>query len=358
MPADDERMAALLAALPAAEPSELTTARASALVRLSLACAEREWPNKPGHVLDGEAALRPPRELTPAFFGCFDWHSAVHGHWAMLRVLRRFPDLPEAAQVRALLDRHLTPERLASERAFFEREHSRTFERPYGWGWFALLHAEAAGFDDPDGRRWAAATSGLAALLSRRTREYIDRLTVPVRDGTHGSTAFSLVHLLDAARVTGDGELERAIVRRARDFYLADRGCPTAWEPSGEDFISPCLAEADLMRRVLPPAELGPWLERFLPPPDSDAFATLRRPVEVRDPEDPRIGHLIGLAFHRAWCFGGLAEALPAASPHALVLRRLADVHLADGLRRMSDSGYGGEHWLATFAVYALTRAP
>ncbi len=350
-----EALVALAARLPDPGPLPLDAALASRFVRLSLDCVERPWPNKPGHVYDGAETVRPPREVTPAFYGCFDWHSAVHGHWAMVRLLRQFPALPEAPEVRAVLGRHLTAGVLAREAAFFRLERVRTFERPYGWGWYLRLYGELLALDDPDARAWAAAARPLAELLSERTRDYLEKLTVPIRAGTHANTAFALVHMLDAARVAVDRPLEEAITRRARDFYLGDRRCPTAYEPSGEDFISPCLAEADLMRRVLPAGELVPWLAGFLPALTSDDFAPLRRPVAVRDREDPRIGHLIGLAFHRAWCLSGVAAALPPADPRRPVLERLARVHRQAGLDEMFDSGYGGAHWLASFAIYLLT---
>ena len=345
----------LLARLEEPAPFELTPAQASRFVGLSLRCSERPWPNKPGHVYEREEQVRASREVTPAFYGCFDWHSAVHGHWAMLRLLERFPGLAEASQVRARLDQHLSPEPMAQELAFFGEARSRTFERPYGWGWLLRLHGELAGSEDPDAKRWEAAVRPLAKLLSDRTRDYLTRLTVPIRAGTHSNTAFALVHMLDAARATGDEALQAAIVEHARRFYLADRHCPTAWEPSGEDFISPCLAEADLMRRVLPAAELAPWLDAFLPPLTSPEFEPLLRPVEVRDREDPRIGHLIGLAFHRAWCYAGLASSLPEGDPRRPVFDRLAGIHRQAGLADMFASGYGGEHWLASFAIYLLT---
>ncbi|MBN2495349.1 MAG: DUF2891 domain-containing protein [Deltaproteobacteria bacterium] len=338
-------------------PFDLDAAGASRFAALSLACTERAWPNKPSHVYEAEAELRPPAELTPAFFGCFDWHSAVHGHWAMARLLGRVEGLREADAIRARLDAHLTPERLARERDFLALERSLTFERPYGWGWLFRLHAELASHPDPDFKRWAAAARPLYDLLAARFRDYLSRLSAPVRAGTHPNTAFAMSHALDAARSTGDEELARAVAQRARDFFLADRSCPLGYEPSGEDFISPCLAEADLMRRVLAGEDFARWLSGFLPAVSSPAFGSLTRPPEVRDRTDPRIGHLIGLDFHRAWCLRGIARALPASDPRRPVFERLARIHAAAGLEQMEGSGYGGEHWLASFAIYLLTDA-
>ncbi|MBI5525102.1 MAG: DUF2891 domain-containing protein [Deltaproteobacteria bacterium] len=347
---------------------------AAKFAALSLACADREFPNKPGNVVDGDETVRPPRELTPAFFGCFDWHSAVHGHWAMARVLRLFPNMPAAASIRSKLNAHLSPGRMEEELAYLRAERNRTFERPYGWGWFLRLAAEIHGFDDDDARRWHAAVKPVAEHLSARTIAYLNVLSVPIRDGTHQNTAFSLVHMLDYAREVKDSALEAAILRRARDFYLKDRSCPTDYEPSGEDFVSACFAEADLMRRVLPAAEFRAWYERFMPPMNGMRFAPLLGPVEVKDMKDPRIGHLIGLSFHRAWAMRGVAHRMsnvelqmPNGEPRQPIrhstldtrhlLEKLARRHCHGALRQMFDSGYGGEHWLATFAVYLLSEA-
>ena len=348
------------AAVEAAGPPQpvaagLAPERAERLAALSLACSHKPWPNKPGHVYHGPGDLLAPERATPAFYGCFDWHSAVHGHWALLRLWRRVDGLASARAIVDLLDADLDPERLQRELAFFQQERNALFERPYGWAWLLRLYAEAAACERPACARWAAALRPLAAHLADRLRAYLDKLSVPVRAGTHPNTAFAMAHALDAARALGDEDFAAALERRARDFFLADRDCPCGYEPSGEDFISPCLAEADLMRRVLPQAAFAAWLEALLPPPDHARFAPLARPPEVRDRHDPRIGHLIGLAFHRAWCFAGLADALPAGHPRRAAYRRLAVRHRDAGLGQMFDSGYGGSHWLASFAIYLLT---
>ncbi len=338
---------------------QLTPQLASRLLRLSLDCVDRPFPNKPGHILDGESALRPPAELTPAFFGCFDWHSAVHGHWAMLRVLRRFPTIPEQSEIRRQLDAHLTPERLHKEQSFFALERNRTFERPYGIGWLLRLTAELHSFSvsDPDAKRWEAAVTPLAQLLGERFSVYLARLSVPVRAGTHDNTAYAMIHAIDYAGTVNNEAFRMTLIQRARDFYLADRACPVPYEPSGEDFISPCLVEADLMRRVLSPSEFARWCKTFLPRSDAPEFARLRHPIAVRDRHDPRIGHLIGLSFQRAAALRGIAKSLPADDKESDSLQRIAAVHGKDGLTQMMDSGYGGEHWLASFALYLLTDA-
>jgi hypothetical protein len=337
------------------EPPTLDASRAASLAALTLGCVDREYPNKPAVTLDGDGDVHPPRRLSPAFFGCFDWHSSVHGHWALARLLRTVPALPRAAEARALLARHLTPERIAGELATFSAARNRTLERPYGWAWLLRLAAELHGWNDAEARGWAAALAPLARHIARGFGEYLPRLSAPVRDGTHANTAFALAHALDYARVVGDRGLERLVVERARLLYGADADCPTHFEPSGEDFISPCLAEADLMRRVLDSRAFVAWLDRFLPPASSPRFRPLACPAEVRDLKDPRIGHLIGLGLQRAWCFAGIAAALPAGDERVASFRRLAATHRQSALRQIEGSGYGGAHWLASFAVYVLS---
>lgn len=339
------------------ERPRLEARRASRLAALALGCLEREYPNKPGVVYERDEELRPPREATPVFFGCFDWHSAVHGHWTLVRLLKTAPTIPEAASLRALLRRHFTEARLAAELAHLRAERNRTWERPYGWAWLLRLSVELERWQDPEGRVWARALRPLAALLVERTRAYLPRLSAPVRDGTHASTAFAMVHMLDYARGVGDRDFAALLERRARELYGRDRDCPTHLEPSGEDFISPCLAEADLMRRVLAPAELRRWLGGFLPAPGSRRFAPLATPTPVKDPEDPKIGHLIGLGLQRASSLHGIADALPAGDRRRAVYRRIAARHSDEALALIERSGYGGAHWLASFATYLLTRA-
>ncbi len=354
---EEQLLQKLLASIPDKPELALTVKQASGFAALSLSCLDKEYPNKPGNILDGIDTLQPPGLLTPAFYGCFDWHSAVHGHWALLRLLKTFPDLPEAGTIRKKLDKHLNEETLTAELAYFKAERNKTFERPYGWGWLLRLSAELATFDDDDAGRWRAALKPLADLLSKRSIDYLHTLSVPIRAGTHPNTAFAMVHMLDYARSVGDTELEKTITVRAKDFFLLDRNCPTDYEPSGEDFISPCLAEADLMRRVLPTSEFVSWLGKFLPPLASEKFKSLLEPAEVRDLNDPKIVHLIGLALQRAWCFQGIARSLPAQDPRKPILLKLARLHRHAAVRQMFDSDYGGKHWLASFAIYLLTGA-
>ena len=345
----------LLSRLPEPAPYTFDRKRAEALVKLSLACVDREYPNKPGNVVDGDETVLPPRRLHPAFFGCFDWHSAVHGHWAMVRVLRTFPDIEQAGEIRDAIDRHITKESIAGEVETFEAAHGSLFERPYGWGWLLRLSAELGTWSDPDADRWAGTLEPLAGLLARRMQEYLENLSVPVRAGTHHSTAYALCHAHDYAVAVGDDPLREVVENRSRDFFLADARCPTMYEPSGEDFISPCLVEADLMRRVLDRGTFEAWLGGFLPDASSPEFGPLLSPPRVIDPADPRIGHLIGLSFQRAASLRAIAGSLSPGDPRRKVFHRLADIHRDDALGTMDASGYGGEHWLASFAIYLLT---
>ncbi len=333
----------------------LDATKAAELASLTLKCSDTEYPNKQCYIYEKEGDLKPTRLNNPSFYGCFDWHSAVHGHWTMVKLLKKFPDMPNAAAVRTKLSEHLRPEKIAAELAYFQSPAGKTFERTYGWAWLLRLAAELETWDDPDAVKWREALRPLARHIAQKTRDYLPRLSFPVRTGVHGNLAFSLVHMLDYARTVKDSELERIIVSRSLDFYLHDTDCPVAYEPSGVDFISPCLAEADLMRRVLPQKEFSAWLTAFLPDPHAPAFKNLTEPPVVLDKKDYAIGHLIGLMFHRAWSFTGIARALPPRDPRITAYRRFAAHHCTQGFANMNESGYGGEHWLATFATGAAT---
>jgi hypothetical protein len=317
--------------------------------RLALGCIQRELPSAIQHTLNTPDDVRGPRALHPAFYGCYDWHSAVHGHWMLVRLVRRWPELPEAAAIRAALDANLTAAQLATEAAYFTAPNRASYERPYGWAWLLQLAAELHTWDDPDGRRWAAHLQPLADLLVARYLAFFPRQTYPVRTGAHFSTAFGFALALDHARAVGHAELDALIVERSVAYYGGDRDAPAAWEPSGDDFLSPSLIEADLMRRVLPPAEFPAWLHAFLPrglPP------ALQQPAIVTDRSDGKLAHLDGLNLSRAWCLRAVAAALPADDPLRPQLLASADTHAAAGLAHVATGDYMGEHWLASFAVY------
>ena len=328
---------------------------ASRFARLALDCLHREYPNKIAHVMNGDADARPPRELTPAFFGCYDWHSSVHGHWLLVRLLRTFPDAPWAAEARAAVGRSLTPENLAAEARYVEGPGRTSFERPYGLAWLLQLSAELRGWDDPEARRWSAALAPLENAAVSRLAEWLPKLSRPVRIGEHDQTAFALGLVLDWAREAGRTDVERLVLERSRAYYAADRACPLSYEPSGQDFLSPCLAEADLMRRVLPPGAFGKWLAGFLPQVPRRGGDWLP-PAVVTDPSDPKLAHLDGLNLSRAWMLEGIASVLPASDARREALLRAARRHRAAGLAAVTGEHYEGGHWLGSFAVYLVTR--
>ena len=334
----------------------LTTELASRLARVALANVGTDYPNKPDHVLVRPDDLRPSRELHPAFFGSYDWHSCVHMHWSLARVRRLVPDLPERAGITQVFDLHLEPAAIATECAYLARPSTASFERPYGWAWLLELARELAQDDDRDARRWSRALAPLADAFAQRFRDWLPRAHYPIRYGMHANTAFGLAFALDYARAVGASELEEACVERALAWYVDDRDAPAAWEPSGADFLSPALVEADLMRRVLPHERYGPWLERFLPGLARGEPAALFMPALVSDRTDPQIVHLDGLNLSRAWCMRGIANALSPADARAKPLARAARRHIAAGFAGLDSGDYMGAHWLATFALLALSE--
>jgi hypothetical protein len=332
------------------DTNRLTPEFASSFARIALGHVTREYPNKLDHVLDGPADARGPRDLHPIFYGSFDWHSCVHGYWLLAALLRREPGIPEAGQIRALLDDALTEAKVAGEVAYLARPSARGFERPYGWGWLLKLQAELLAHDDP---RWARALQPLAEAFAQRFRDFLPKAHYPIRTGVHSSTAFALALAQDYAAAARDTALSDLFRDKARAWYLADRDAP-AWEPSGDDFLSATLMEAECLRRLLPPAEFAPWLKAFLPNAAQSRPETLFSPAVVTDRSDGKIAHLDGLNFSRAWCWREIAATLPAGDPLAAVAEDAARRHMAASLPHVAGD-YMGEHWLASFALLALT---
>jgi len=328
--------------------AELTQDLAQRLASIALAHVGREYPNKLDQVLTGPADLRAPRDLHPVFFGSFDWHSCVHAHWMLARLLRRFPAMAAAPAIRAHLDARLTPEAVAAERAYLDRPLTAGFERPYGWAWLLALAAELARAEAP---RWADTLAPLAQDFADRFRAWLPKATYPIRTGTHTSTAFALALAQDYAAAY-DPALRPLLQSAALRWYAQDTDCQ-AWEPSGEDFLSPALVEAEAMRRLLPPDAFAPWLAGFLPRLAQGEPAALFAPATVSDRSDGRIVHLDGLNLSRAWCWRALAQAWPPADPRRARAEAAAQAHLAASLPHVAGD-YMGEHWLATFAVLAL----
>jgi hypothetical protein len=351
-------LALLLLALRMASPETdpLDPALAERFARLALACVHREYPNKIAHVMAGEGDVRPPRQLTPVFYGCYDWHSAVHGHWLLARLARLFPRAAFAAEARAALGRSFKPEAVAAEVQYFEGKGRVSFERPYGLAWLLQLAAELRAWPDPEARTWAGALAPLERTAVARLRSWLPKLVYPIRVGEHAQTAFAFGLVLDWARASGDAETAKLIESRARDYYQKDRDGPLAYEPSGEDFLSPCLAEADLMRRVLAPPAFAAWLRRFLPRLPTDTTGRWLAPGIVTDRADPKLAHIDGLNLSRAWMLEGIAAGLPPGDRRIGALRAAARAHQEAGLVGVTGEHYEGGHWLGTFAVYLLTR--
>jgi hypothetical protein len=328
----------------------LTAAGASHLALLPLKCMQQEFPYKTGIVFSDTSLIVSPKEYHPAFYGCFDWHSSVHGHWMLVRLLKLFPGLPEAAIIRKKLSENLTAENIKTELKIFQSKDNRGFERTYGWAWLLQLQHELIQWDDTLGRQLAKNVDPLAKQVSVLYRQYLDKLIYPVRIGEHANLAFGLKLAFDYAYAAKDDSLQDAIRKTALRFYKNDKACPLNWEPGGNDFLSPCLEEADLMRRILPVDEYQKWIAEFLPQlfvPDIDL------PVgEVKDRTDGKLVHLDGLNFSRAWCLFGIAAF---SQKNKTQLLELANKHLEAALPHVVSGDYMGEHWLASFAVYALS---
>jgi hypothetical protein len=351
--------ARLSSGIPPAQSSirmTLDSAAAQRHAELALSNVGREYPNHTGHVWFGDGDALPPRALHPAFHGSYDWHSAVHMHWLLARLRRAFPALPARTAIDACFDRHLAPEAIAAECAYFARPGTRTFERTYGWAWLLKLAAEletARAAGDGDAARWASALAPLTAVIVANFHEYLPRARLPIRHGTHANSAFGLALGFDHAMACGDRALENLLREKALAWFGGDRDARLAWEPSGADFLSPALMEAALMRRVSDDAAFTRWLAGFLPALGSDGPLGVLVPVRVDDRGDPQIVHLHGLNLSRAWCLATIAGAFAADHPVATQARRAAAAHRAAGAEGLASTDYVGSHWLATFAVLA-----
>jgi hypothetical protein len=341
-----------------ADPSALgfDASASERFAKLALACVHKEYPNKISHVLNGDSDVAPPRKLTPAFCGCYDWHSSVHGHWLLVRLLRTFPDASFASAARNALRTSLSSENLKREAAYLRGEGRASFERPYGLAWLLQLCAELREWDDPQAREMLRNLKPLEDAAVERLRTWLPKLSHPVRVGEHDQTAFALGLILDYARGKNDEGLTKLAADSARKFFLADRNCPLTYEPSGEDFLSPCLGEADVMRRVLPQAEFAKWLTQFLPQIPSTATADWLPVVISPDPGDPKLAHLDGLNLSRSWMLEGILFALPADDPRRLALTSAAEALRRSGLTAVTGEHYEGGHWLGSFAVYLTTQ--
>lgn len=335
------------------EQLRLTPAGASFLAKLPLHCIHTEYPNKTGHTIEAELdAQLTPKQLHPAFYGCLDWHSSVHGHWMLVRLLKTFKGLPEEAEIRAILNDSFQPEKMKTEADYFTKyKFSRTFERTYGWAWLLKLDEELSTWDDPQGRQWHQNLRPLTQQVVALWIAFLPKQTYPNRTGVHPNTAFGLVFALDYARTVKNATFEAKIIEKANYFYLNNKQVPASQEPDGSDFLSPSLEVADLMRRILTPTEFVKWFNGFMP--SSGLQNILKLPV-VSDRNDMQIVHLDGLSLSRAWCLKGVAETLPKSDVRRSTMLKAAHYFIDTTLPQVTNGGYGGEHWLASFALYAL----
>ena len=341
-------------ALAAQEPAQFDIKSAERFAKLALACVHKEYPNKISHFMASDADAAPPRKLTPAFYGCYDWHSSVHGHWLLARLARTFPDGKFVAPAREALRQSLTAEHITQEAAYLRAEGRTSFERPYGLAWLLQLVAELREWDDAQAKEMAANLHPLEQAALDRLTTWLPKLANPVRIGEHDQTAFALGLMSDYARAARDERLSALVQSKARQFYFRDKNCPLSYEPSGEDFLSPCLGEADLMRRVLSRREFADWLRTFLP--QLSAGVPWLQPVVSPDPSDPKLAHLDGLNLSRAWMLNGIASALPEKDKRMPVIKAAAEAHRRAGLAAVTGEHYEGGHWLGSFAVYLVTQ--
>jgi len=348
----------------AARDRDLSAEAAGRFAALALACAHQEYPNKVSHVLASDADAKPPRELHPAFYGCYDWHSSVHGHWLLARLARRGLDETTAAKARAALAESLTAAHVAPEVTYLRTPGRASFERPYGLAWLLQLDLElrewAADASSPAEVRsqvaaWQQALAPLVAAAREQLATWLPKLAYPIRIGEHDQTAFSFGLVLDWARGTGDAEMALLLERTSTRLYAADRDCPLGYEPSGQDFLSPCLAEADLMRRVMPPPRFADWLTTFLPKVPRDGSSAWLPVGIVTDRADPKLAHLDGLNLSRAWMLEGIAAGLPRDDARRVALLAAAKAHSDAALPQVTGEHYEGGHWLGSFATYLVT---
>ncbi|WZL89220.1 DUF2891 domain-containing protein [Salinimicrobium sp. 3283s] len=337
------------------EPTQavvLTVEEANKLAQLPLNCINVEYPNKLNQTLSGAGDIGEPKELHPAFYGCFDWHSSVHAHWSLVSLLRKFPEMKKAEEIRETLKNSLTAENIRQEVKYFSREQEGSFERTYGWAWILKLAEELHTWEDPLAVELRENLQPLTDLMVQKFKEFLPKLNYSIRVGEHTNTAFALALAHDYAATTGAEDLRLLIEKRAKDYYLNDDNCPIEWEPGGFDFLSPCLAEVDIMRRVLPKKTFNLWMKDFLPQLQSKDFAM--EVAEVSDRTDGKLVHLDGLNFSRAWVFYGLANQYPEQYGH---LRTLANEHVAYSFPNLVGDSYEGGHWLGSFALYAIQES-
>lgn len=334
---------------------KLSIKGASHFSSLALKCIHQEFPNKLGHVMAKTDDWQNPKNLHPAFYGCYDWHSAVHGHWMLIRLLKLYPEMPEASKIRQALAQNLTAQNILGEKAYFERKTAKNYERTYGWAWLLKLVEELHTWEDAQAKEWIKNLEPLTKLIIERYVEFLPKQTYPIRTGVHPNTAFGISFALDYARTSQNTDFEKLLVRRSLDYYKNDQNCPANWEPNGADFFSPCLLEAELMAKVLSGAKYKKWLNDFLPQIESNTKFNLLNPAIVSDRSDLQIVHLDGLNLSRVWCLKGISKYLDKDSKTQKTIKKAIAKHFKATLPNIANGDYAGEHWLASFAIYALT---
>ena len=332
---------------------ELTAEGAAHFANLALNCVQREYPNKTGHVMI-DSVLKTPRELHPAFYGCFDWHSSVHGHWMLVRLLKLFPELHLRNEILYRLQQNINPENIEQEVDYFLQPSNLAYERMYGWAWLLKLAEELHTWDSTEAIHLSNALQPLTITIVQRYFEFLPRQSYPITTGVHPNTAFGLSFGFDYAVTTGNDSLATLIRNKSIEYFAEDKNCPAEWEPGGEDFFSPCLLEAELMSKVLPSDEFKTWFKAFLPDLDNGRYEVLLHPALVSDRADPKIVHLDGLNLSRAWCMQHIADQL-GQSEVSQLLQQSARYHLKSSLPYIASGEYAGEHWLASFAVLAVS---
>lgn len=330
---------------------KLDIQQARKIFELPVHCIEVEFPNKPGQVIGSTEDLKRPKELRPIFYGCFDWHSSVHGYWSIIRLMKEYPELDKDGKVRTIFKKNITDSNVAIEKAFFEEYNNRDFERTYGWAWFLQLQSELYTWKDNDAKRWYLTLKPLENLLIEKYKAYLPKLFYPIRTGQHDNSAFGFSLAIDYTRTIGNKQLEQTIIEHSKRLYLSDKNCDLAYEPSGNDFLSPCLEEALLMSKILDTNEYRQWLKNFMPSLFDPGFSLI--PGKVSDRTDGKLVHLDGLNFSRATCFYGIIKKLPELNH----LKTIADNHLNYSINNITNDDYMGSHWLGTFALYTLMKS-
>ncbi len=327
---------------------------AAGFANLALKCVQKEYPNKLDHVMNNAKEVLSPAAMHPAFYGCFDWHSSVHGHWLLVRILKNFPGIENAAAIRKALNENLSAENIKTEVEYLNQGNRKSFERTYGWAWLLKLKEELTGWNDADGQKWNKNLEPLANALVESYISFLPKQNYPIRTGVHPNTAFGIAFALDYARKTKNEKFEKLLIERSLAYYNADKNYDPKWEPGGEDFFSPGLIEADLMRRILKPDRFVKWFKNFIPAINKSK--NLLEPAVVLDRTDPKLVHLDGLNLSRAWCMAGIASQLSETDPLKKILLDSSKKHAEAGLANITSGNYEGEHWLASFAVYLLSE--